>query len=114
MNRYPYSVIPYFNAYARGEGLPMGMSTQNRVLVREPAQGRQQGIELARGEQFLEPAQAMEHPLPDLAADPFVLDHEEIGAVAVGLGADEHAFLCVITIVRQSHADYKQIIQTDF
>jgi hypothetical protein len=98
----------------RSEGLPVGVSAQNSVLVREPAQGGEQGIELAGGEQFLEPTQAMEHPLTDLAADPFVLDHEEIGAVAVGLGADEHAFLCVITIVRQSHADYKQIIQTDF
>jgi hypothetical protein len=28
--------------------------------------------------------------LTDLAADALVLDHDEVGAIAVGLGADEH------------------------
>jgi hypothetical protein len=78
------------DAGARGEGLPVRVSAQNSVLVREPAQGREQGIQLAGGEQFIEPAQAVQHPLTDLAADALVLDHDEVGAIAVGLGADEH------------------------
>jgi hypothetical protein len=44
---------------------------------------------LAGGEQLVEPAQAVEHALTDLAVDALILDDEQIGAVAIGLGADE-------------------------
>jgi hypothetical protein len=85
------------DAGARGEGLAVSVSAQNSVLVREPAQGREQGIQLAGGKQFIEPTQAMQHALTDLAADTLVLDHDKVGAVAVGLGADEHRF-CVSSL----------------
>jgi hypothetical protein len=50
----------------------------------------EQGIELAGGEQLIEPAQAVEHALADLAVHALIFDDEQVGAVAIGLGADEH------------------------
>jgi hypothetical protein len=49
----------------------------------------EQGIELAGGEQLIESAQTVEHALLDLALDVLVLDDQQVGAVAVGLGAGE-------------------------
>jgi hypothetical protein len=51
----------------------------------------EQGIELAGGEQLIEPAPTVEHALLDLALDALVLDDQQVGAVAIGLSAEEPA-----------------------
>ena len=89
----------------------MGVSAQNSVLVREPAQGGEQGIELAGGQQFIEPAETVEHPLTDLAVDTLVLDHDEVGAIVIGLRADEHGACVSLTIVGQYCVYYKLTIE---
>jgi hypothetical protein len=48
----------------------------------------EQGIELAGGEQLIESAPTVEHALLDLALDALVLEDQQAGAVAVGLGAE--------------------------
>ena len=65
------------------------MGTQGRVPIREPAGGVEQGIEFAGGGQLVESAQAVEHVLADLAVDALILAHEQVNAVAIGLGANE-------------------------
>ena len=73
------------------------MGSQDRVLIREPAEGVEQGIEVAGGEQLVESAQAVEHALADLAVDAFILDDEKVGAVAIGLGADEQEVVSFVS-----------------
>jgi hypothetical protein len=72
-----------------GDGLPISVSAQDGVLVREPAEGVEQGIELPGSEQIIEPTQTVENALVNLAVDALVLDDDEVGAVAVGLSTDE-------------------------
>jgi hypothetical protein len=78
------------DARTRDDGFAVGVSAQDRVLFREPAEGVEQAIELVGGEQLIEPAQAVEHALADLAVNALIFDDEQVGAVAIGLGADEH------------------------
>jgi hypothetical protein len=83
------------DASTGGEGLAVGLSSQDGVLVREAAEGAEQGSELAGGEQLIQPAQTVGDALLDLALDPLVLDQDEVGAVTVGLGAEERGGSCV-------------------
>ena len=70
------------------------MRVQDEQLVREAAQAGEQGVHLSGGLQLIEAAEAMAHPLDHAAVHPLVLDEEQVGAIAVLLGADEHGELC--------------------
>jgi hypothetical protein len=66
-----------------------------------------QGVEPAGGEQVIQPAEAAEDALPDLAVNTLVVDDEKVSATAVGLGADEHGPPCDITMVALKWEQYK-------
>src|SRR5262249_31890911 len=74
----------------RGDARAARVRIEHEQLVSETAETLQQAIELSRRAQVIEPAQAMEHALDLAAIDAFVFDEQEVRAVAVGLGADEH------------------------
>ena len=65
---------------------------------------------MARDEQLIESTQTIQHALLDLAVDPLVLDDQQVGAIAVGLGADEQGASCVITIVDPNSDIFKLTI----
>ena len=66
---------------------------------------------MARDEQLNESTQTIQHALLDLAVDPLVLDDQQVGAIAVGLGADEQGGLvCVITMVDPNSDTFKLTI----
>ena len=50
----------------------------------------QDGVELPGRVELVEAPQAMEHSLDQSAMDALVFDQEQVGAIAVGLCADEH------------------------
>jgi len=50
----------------------------------------EEGIQVSTGKKIIQAAEAMKHPLFDLAVNPMVVDDEEIGAGTVGLSANEH------------------------
>ena len=77
------------DASAGCDGFAVGMGAQDGVLFREAAEGMQQCIELAGGEQLIQPTQPVKNALLDLAVDALVLDDEQVSAIAVGLSADE-------------------------
>ena len=61
---------------AGGERLPVGMGTQNGVLVGEATQGVEQRGELAGGEQDIQPVEAARDVLPYLAVDALVVNDQ--------------------------------------
>ena len=84
---------------ACGQALAIGVRPEYRVLLREAPERGQQPIQLATGPQLVESPQAMKHPLLDAPVDALILDQEQVGAVPVGLRADEQALVYAITLM---------------
>jgi hypothetical protein len=65
------------------------MGTEHGEFFREPAEGLNQHVELATGQQLIQAAETVQNTLLDLAADPDVIDDEQVGSGTVGLRANE-------------------------
>jgi hypothetical protein len=65
------------------------MGAEQGEFFREPAQGLNQHVELATGPQLIQAAETMQNTLLDLAADPDVIDDEQVSSGTVGLRANE-------------------------
>ena len=76
---------------ARRQTLAVGVRSEYRILLREAPERGQQPIQFAAGPQLVESPQAMKHPLLDAPVDALILDQEQVGAIPVGLSADEQA-----------------------
>ena len=74
---------------------PRAWASRTSSLSENRPQTFQQCIELARGSQVVETAEAMTDTLDDTAVDALVFDEEEVGAVAARLRADKHRVVCV-------------------
>ena len=85
-----------------------------RVLLREAPEGSQQPIQFATGLQLVESAQAMKHPLLDAPIDALILDQEQVGAIPVGLSADEQALVYAITLIPLSIGNLVRQVKDDF
>ena len=76
------------------------MRAENGKLLGESSEGPQEGIELAARDEFIQPPETVQNALLDLAADPGVIDDEQIGPGTVGLSAyKQMARSCVISIL---------------
>jgi hypothetical protein len=69
------------------------VSVEHDQLVGIAPEAANQRVDLTGTAQLVEPAEAMEHGLHQAPLAAFVFDQEEVGAGAIGLGADEHGGL---------------------
>ena len=65
------------------------MGAEHGEFFREPAEGLNQYVELAAGQQLIQAAETVQNTLLDLAVDPHVVDDEQVGSGTVGLRANE-------------------------
>ena len=65
------------------------MGTEHGEFFREPAEGLNQYVELAAGQQLIQAAETVQDALLDLAVHPLVLHDEQIGAGTAGLRANK-------------------------
>jgi hypothetical protein len=71
------------------DAVAMRMGAEDGEFLREPAQGLNQRVQLAVGQEFVKATETVQDALLHLAVDPHVIDDEEIGSGTVGLGANE-------------------------
>jgi len=65
------------------------MGAEHGEFFREPAEGLNQHVESAIGEQPIKAADAMQDMLSGLAIDPLVIDDRLIGSGTIGVGTNE-------------------------